>query len=48
MHTEELARHEEHRDMLLQKGVYPYEYIDSWARLKKPNCPHNHNLQLAE
>lgn len=44
MHTEELARHEEHRDMLRHKGVYPYEYIDSWARLKKPNCPHNLNF----
>ena len=28
MDTKELARHEEHRDMLRQKGVYPYEYMD--------------------
>ena len=25
--------------MLLRKGVYPYEYMDSWERLNEPSLP---------
>ena len=25
--------------MLLRKGVYPYEYIDSWERFDKTSLP---------
>ena len=31
-------------ELLIQKGIYPYEYMDSWDRLKKP--PSSHELFL--
>ena len=32
-HIKELAENEEQLDRLCQKGVYPYDYMDSWKRL---------------
>ena len=26
-------------DLLLRKGVYPYEYMDSWKRFKEESLP---------
>lgn len=45
-HIKELAENEEQLDLLCQKGVYPYEYMDSWKRLKKPNCLHKRTFTV--
>ena len=29
----------ERRDLLLRKGVYPYEYMDSWEHFEEPQIP---------
>ena len=29
----------ERHDLLLHKGVYPYEYMDSWERFAEPHLP---------
>ena len=29
----------ERRDLLLRKGVYPYDYMDSWERFEEPQIP---------
>ena len=29
----------ERRNLLLRKGIYPYEYMDSWERLAEPRLP---------
>ena len=37
-----MGRHEpskEKRGLLMRKGVYPYEYMDSWDRFAEPNLP---------
>ena len=26
-------------DLLYQKGIYPYEYIDSWERFEETSLP---------
>ena len=36
------AKHEpnrERRELLIRKGVYPYEYMDSWDRFEEPELP---------
>ena len=36
------AQHEpnrERRELLMRKGVYPYEYMDTWDRFTEPNLP---------
>ena len=36
------ARHEpnrERRELLMRKGVYPYEYMDTWDRFTEPKLP---------
>ena len=36
------AQHEpnrERRELLMRKGVYPYEYMDTWDRLTEPKLP---------
>ena len=30
--------------LLLRKGVYPYEYMDSWKRLKEESLPHKESF----
>ena len=30
---------EEKRELLMRKGVYPYEYMDSWERFAEPKLP---------
>ena len=45
-HIEELAENDEQLDVFYQKGVYPYEYMDSWKRLKKPNCLHKRTFTV--
>ena len=30
---------EEMRELLMRKGVYPYEYMDSWVRFAEPKLP---------
>ena len=30
---------EERRELLMRKGVYPYEYMDSWERFAEPKLP---------
>ena len=45
-HIKELAEKKEHLDLFYQKGVYPYEYLDSWKRLKKPNCLQKRTLTV--
>ena len=29
----------EHIDMLLRKGVYPYDYMDSWEKMDETAMP---------
>ena len=29
----------ERRNLLLRKGIYPYEYMDSWERFAEPRLP---------
>lgn len=45
-HIKELAENEEQLHLLCQKGVCPYEYIDSWKRLRKPNCLHKRTFTV--
>ena len=33
------ARYEQRRELLLRKGVYPYEYMDSWERFTDTQLP---------
>ena len=33
------ARYEQRRELLLRKGVYPYEYMDSWERFADTRLP---------
>ena len=33
------ARYEPDRELLLRKGVYPYEYMDSWERFEETQLP---------
>ena len=33
------ACHEPKRDLLMRKGVYPYEYMDSWGRFEETRLP---------
>ena len=32
--------------LLLRKGVYPYEYMDSWKRFDKTTLPDKKNLSV--
>lgn len=45
-HIKELAENEEQLHLLCQKGVCPYEYIDSWKRLRKANCLHKRTFTV--
>ena len=31
-------------ELLLRKGVYPYEYMDSWKRFKEESLPHKESF----
>ena len=33
------ARYESKRDLLMRKGVYPYEYMDAWERFEETRLP---------
>ena len=33
------AQHEPNRELLMRKGVYPYEYMDTWDRFTEPKLP---------
>ena len=38
------AQHEpnsERRELLMRKGIYPYEYTDTWDRFTEPKLPSN-------
>ena len=33
------AQHEHNRELQMRKGVYPYEYMDTWDRFTEPKLP---------
>lgn len=33
-----------HTELLLRKGVYPYEYMDQWDKFKETQLPPKHKL----
>ena len=33
-------------DLLLRKGVYPYEYMDSWKRFKEESLPDKESFYI--
>ena len=38
-HTLKHCKKKKHVDLLLQKGVYPYDYMDSWERFEETKLP---------
>ena len=34
---------EHQHELLIRKGIYPYEYMDSWDRFEETNLPPNNN-----
>ena len=38
-HSLKHCPHPQHLDMLLRKGVYPYDYMDDWARMAETALP---------
>ena len=39
VHSTEHCSEPQHLDLLLQKGVYPYDYMDSWERFEETKLP---------
>ena len=37
--TAQYEPNQERRELLMQKGIYPYEYMDSWERFTEPILP---------
>ena len=37
--TSQHEPNKERRELLMRKGVYPYEYMDTWDRLTEPKLP---------
>ena len=42
--TNQYEPNQQRRELLMQKGIYPYEYMDSWDRFTEPKLPPKESL----
>ena len=38
-YTPKLCKNEKQRELIIQKGIYPYEYMDEWERFNETKLP---------